>query len=117
MKSLLLKWLINAVALFVVVNVVAGIGVERWQTLLAGALVIGLLNAFIRPLLLIFTLPVNVLTLGLFTLVINGVIFYLAALLVKGFYVAGFWSAFVAALVFSIVSFMLNLMIQPGSRD
>ena len=117
MKSLLLKWLINAVALLVVVNVVAGIGIERWQTLLAGALVIGLLNAFIRPLLLFFTLPVNILTLGLFTLVINGFIFYLAAWLVKGFYLAGFWSAFVAALVFSIVSFMLNFLIQTGSRD
>jgi putative membrane protein len=117
MKTLLLKWLINAVALFVVVNVVAGTGVERWQTLLAGSLVIGLLNAFIRPILLFFTLPVNLLTLGLFTLVINGVIFYLAAWLVKGFYVAGFWSALVAALVFSIVSFILNLLIRPGSGD
>jgi putative membrane protein len=115
-KGLLLKWLVNTMALFVVVNIVAGIGVERWQTMLAGALALGLLNAFFRPILLVLTLPVNVLTLGLFTLVINGLIFYLAAWLIKGFYVAGFWSAFVAALVFSIVSFLLNQLIRPDSR-
>jgi putative membrane protein len=112
-KGLLLKWLVNTMALFVVVNVVAGIGVGRWQTLLVGALALGLLNAFFRPILLLLTLPINVLTLGLFTLIINGLIFYLAAWLIKGFYVAGFWSAFVAALVFSIVSFLLNLLIRP----
>jgi putative membrane protein len=112
-KGLLLKWLVNAMALFVVVNVVAGISVERWQTLLVGALALGLLNAFFRPILLLLTLPINVLTLGLFTLIINGLIFYLAAWMIKGFYVAGFWSAFVAALVFSIVSFLLNLLIRP----
>lgn len=112
MKGLLLKWLVNTMALFVVVNVVSGISVERWQTMLVGALVLGLLNAFFRPLLLILTLPVNLLTLGLFTLVINGLIFYMAAWLVKGFHVTGFWSSFVAALVFSIVSYILNLLIH-----
>jgi putative membrane protein len=115
-KGLLLKWLVNTMALFVVVNVVAGISVERWQTLLVGALALGLLNAFFRPILLLLTLPINVLTLGLFTLIINGLIFYLAAWMIKGFYVAGFWSAFVAALVFSIVSFLLNLLIHADSR-
>lgn len=116
MNGLLLKWLVNAMALFIVVNVVAGISVERWQTLLVGALALGLLNAFFRPLLLLLTLPINVLTLGLFTLIINGMIFYLAAWLIKGFHVAGFWNAFVAALVFSVVSFLLNLLIRPDSR-
>ncbi len=113
MKTLLLKWAINTLALLVVVNVVHGISVARWETLLVGALVIGLLNAFLRPVLFFLTLPVTVVTLGLFTLVLNGIIFYLAAWLVKGFYVTGFWSSFVAALVFSIVSFLLNLVINP----
>ena len=112
MKTILLKWLINAIALFVVVNVVSGISVDRWQTLLAGALVLGLLNAFLRPVLLILTLPVNIVTLGFFTLVLNCLIFYLAAWLVIGFHVTGFWSSFVAALVFSIVSFLLSLFIH-----
>ena len=110
MKSLLFRWGINTLALLVVVNIVPGISVERWETLLVGALVLGLLNTFLRPLLFILTLPVTMVTLGLFTLVLNGVIFYLAAWLVKGFYVTGFWSSFVAALVFSIVSFLLNLL-------
>ncbi len=112
MPGFLLKWLVNTVALFVVVQVVPGVSVARWQTLLAGALVLGLLNAFFRPVLLLFTLPVNVLTLGLFTLVVNALVFYLAAWLVKGFYVTGFWSSFVAALVFSVVSFFLNLLLN-----
>ena len=111
MGELLLKWLVNAMALFIVVHVVPGVSVAKWQTLLAGALVLGLLNAFFRPILIFLTLPVNILTLGLFTLVINGLLFYLAAWLVKGFHVTGFWSSFVAALVFSIVSFMLNFLI------
>lgn len=113
MSGLLLRWLVNAIALFVVVQVVPGVSVARWQPLLAGALVLGLLNAFFRPVLIFLTLPVNVMTLGLFTLVINGLVFYLAAWLVKGFYVTGFWSSFVAALVFSVVSFLLNLLMGP----
>ena len=113
MKTLLLRWTVNTLALLVVVNVVSGISVARWETLLVGALVIGLLNAFLRPVLFFLTLPVTVVTLGLFTLVLNGIIFYLAAWLVKGFYVTGFWSSFVAALVFSVVSFLLNLFIRP----
>jgi len=114
-KTILLKWAINAMALFIVVHLVSGISVDRWQTLLVGALVLGLLNAFLRPVLLFLALPVNILTLGLFTLVVNGLIFYLAAWLVKGFHVTGFWSSFVAALVFSIVSFLLNVLIRPDS--
>jgi putative membrane protein len=112
--GLLVRWGVNSIALFAVVHLVAGVRIERWQSILAGALVIGLLNAFLRPLLILLTLPVNFLTLGLFTLVVNGFIFYLAASLVKGFYVAGFWSAMVSALVFSIVSFFLNLLVDSG---
>lgn len=113
MKGLLLKWLVNSIALFAVAHMVAGISVDRWQTVFAAALVIALLNAFLRPILIFLTLPVTILTLGLFTLVINGFIFFLAAWLVKGFHVAGFGSAFVAALVFSVVSFLLSLLINP----
>jgi len=113
-RYLLVRWGINSIALFAVAHLVAGVSVERWQSVLAGALVIGLLNAFLRPVLILLTLPVNVLTLGLFTLVVNGCVFYLAASLVKGFHVTGFWSAMVAALVFSIVSFFLNMLIDSG---
>lgn len=114
MKGFLLRWLINAISLLAVVHIVAGVSVDRLLTTIIAALVIGLLNAFIRPLLLVLTLPVNVLTLGLFTLVINGCLFYLTAWLVKGFHVTGFWTAFVAALVFSIISWLLNLVIKAN---
>ncbi|SNB46541.1 phage holin family protein [Geobacter sp. DSM 9736] len=111
MREFLLKWLSNAIALLAVAYILPGVSVERWLSLLVAALVIGLLNAFLRPILIFLTLPVNLLTLGLFTLVINGFMFYLAAWLVKGFQVSGFLSAFVAALLFSIISFLLNLLI------
>ncbi len=111
MKELLVKWIVNSTALLVVVHVVSGVTVANWMTVFVAALVLGLLNAFLRPILVLLTLPVTVLTLGLFTLVINAFLFYLAAHLVRGFHVAGFWQAFVAAFVFSVVSFLLNLFI------
>ncbi len=111
MRELLVKWVVNSTALLVVVHIVSGVTVANWTTMFVAALVLGLLNAFLRPFLIILTLPVTVLTLGLFTLVINAFLFYLAAHLVRGFHVAGFWQAFVAAFVFSIVSFLLNIFV------
>jgi len=110
MTQLILKWALNSFALFIVVKLVPGIQIGRFQDLLLAALVIGLLNAFLRPVIIFMTLPVTVLTLGLFTLVINGLMFYLAAQLVTGFQVSGFGAAFVAALFFSLFSFVLNLI-------
>jgi len=111
MVGFLFKWLSNVIALFIVIQFVSGVTVERWQSLFLAGLVIGLLNAFLRPILIFLTLPVNILTLGLFTLVINGFLFYLAALLVSGFSVTGFGSALLAAILFSIISFILNIFI------
>jgi putative membrane protein len=116
MKGFLLKWLINAISLVAVIHVVPGIRTDRWETTAVAALVLGLLNAFLRPLLMLLTLPVNLLTLGLFTLVINGFIFYLAAWLVSGFFVAGYGAAFVGALVFSIISCLLSMLINPEGK-
>jgi len=113
MTRLLLRWVLNAFALFFVMKLVPGIRIDQFSSLLVGALVIGLLNAFLRPIIILLTLPVTLLTLGLFTLVVNGFIFYLAAHLVDGFRVAGFGSAFVAALLFSLISFVLNLIFRP----
>jgi putative membrane protein len=83
-------------------------------SLVAAALVIGLLNTVIRPVIIMLTLPITILSFGLFTLIINGALFYLASRLVDGFHVATFWSAFWAALFFSIVSFILNLILTPA---
>jgi putative membrane protein len=112
MKQLLLRWVLNSFALFFVMKLIPGIRIDRFSDLMLATLVIGLLNAFLRPLILLFTLPVTIATLGLFTLVINGLIFALAALLLRGFHVAGFGTAFVAALLFSVFSFVLNMVFR-----
>jgi len=116
MKGFFIRWLIHGLSLVVVVNIISGIRVDNWQTTAIAALVLGLLNAFLRPILLLFTLPINILTLGIFTLFINAGLFSLASWLVKGFSVAGFWNAFFGALVFSITSGLLNLIFNPD-RD
>ncbi len=110
MTRLILKWALNSCALFFVLKLISGVQIDRFQDLLLATLVIGLLNSFLRPILILLTLPVTVITLGLFTLVINGVIFYLTAHLVAGFHISGFGAAFLAALLFSLFSFILNMV-------
>jgi putative membrane protein len=112
MTRLVLTWILNCFALFFVMKLVPGIRIDHFRDLIWATLVLGLLNAFLRPIVLLFTLPVTILTLGLFTLVINGVMFYLAAHLVDGFRVAGFGTAFLAALLFSMFSFALNVLFR-----
>ncbi len=112
MTQLMLRWVLNAFALFFVMKLLPGIRIDRFGDLMLATLVIGLLNAFLRPLLVLFTLPVTIATLGLFTLVINGLIFALAAALLQGFHVTGFGTAFIAALLFSIFSFILNMVFR-----
>jgi putative membrane protein len=111
--NLLLRWLINAVALLAISYIMRSVYVDNFWTALIVALVLGLLNTLIRPILLLLTLPITLLTLGLFALVINGLLFWLAAQFVVGFYVAGFWSAFLAALLYSIITTLANKLILP----
>ena len=87
---------------------VPGITVASFYSALLAALVLGLVNALIRPILIILTLPVNILTLGLFTLVINALMFWLVSSMVKGFNVSGFWPAFWGALVISVISWIFS---------
>ena len=105
---LLLRWLISALSVIVTAYVVPGVRVANFWTALVAALIIGLINALIRPLILLLTLPVNIVTLGLFTLVINALMFWLASSIVKGFDVANFTAAFLGALVFWLVSWFVN---------
>jgi len=105
---LLVRWLLSALSVIVVAYVVPGVHVTSFWSALIAALVIGLVNALIRPLILLLTLPVNILTLGLFTLVINALMFWLAASIVKGFDVNGFAAAFWGALVYWLVSWVVN---------
>ena len=114
MKNFLIKLFVNLAALFIVIYVLGGVSVDSWRSVIIAALVLGLLNAFLRPAIILLTLPLNVLTLGFLTLVINGLMFYLTSKFVKGFNVISFWNAFWAALLFSVISFLLNVLLSPG---
>lgn len=117
MKHFLLRWLINAVALYAAVALVPGIVAqsENWFSFLWLALIFGLLNALLRPLLKLLTCPLILLTLGLFTLVINTFLFWLSGLIGTrfgvGFTVDGFWPAFWGGLVVSLVSVVLTMLL------
>ena len=122
MRKLLLRWLINGVALYVAAELVPGIHTDGgWQVLAVMALIFGLVNALIRPILKLLTCPLIMLTLGLFTLVINALMLQLAAWLGRqfdlGFYVRNFWSALLGALVISVVSFVLTMLIGDEDED
>jgi putative membrane protein len=111
MLKFLIKWAVSFVALLVVVHLFSGVSAANLTATIVLALVLGLLNTFLRPILGIIALPITVLTLGLFTLVLNGAVFYLATKLVHGIYIASFGSAIWAALLYSLVTFLLNLFI------
>jgi putative membrane protein len=101
---LLIRWIVNTLALLLVVTIVPGFAYRSWVTLAIAAAVLGLLNAVVRPILFVLTLPLTVITLGLFLLVLNAIMLELTAWLVPGFAIDGFWWAIVGALVLSIVS-------------
>jgi putative membrane protein len=101
---LLLRWIISALALLALPYLFSTIQVKDFTSAMIAALVLGLINALIRPILLILTLPINILTLGLLTFVINALLFQFAADLVGGFHVTGFWPALWGSLVYSLIS-------------
>src|SRR3989339_266513 len=108
----LLRWLISATTLMLVAYYMPGISVRSFYAALIAALILGLLNALVRPVLLLLTLPVNILTLGLFTFVVNALMFWFVSSIVKGFYVAGFWPAFWGALVMWLVGWLVNDLLK-----
>jgi putative membrane protein len=114
------SWLINALGLILVSRVVSGIHFEGQGggllgNVLAAAAILGLVNAAIKPLLLLLTLPINLLSLGLFTLVINGGMLWLTSWLVAGFKVGGFWPAVWGALLLSLIGLLINGLLFAGS--
>lgn len=104
----MLKLLLNAMAFYIVAYLVPGVRIVGWQALIVVALVWGILSMILKPILILLTLPVNIMTLGLFTLVINGVLFYLTSKIVPGFMVDGMGTAIVASIVLSLVSWFLS---------
>ena len=108
---MLVTWLINAVALLAVPYLLHSVQIDSFGAALIAALVLGLVNTLVRPVLVVLTLPVTLLSLGLFIFIINGLMFWAVAHLVSGFHVAGFWSAVGGALLYSIVSWALSTLL------
>jgi putative membrane protein len=108
---LLLTWLINAAALMALPYLMHSVTVTDFGSALIAALLLGLVNTLIRPVLVLLTLPVTLVSLGLFILVINAFLFWLVAQMVGGFHVAGFGSAFLAAILYSIISWALSTLL------
>jgi len=113
---LLVVWLINAIALLAVAYVMPSIHVESFAAALVAAVVLGLVNAVIRPILILLTLPATLLTLGLFIFVINGLLFWLVGTYLKGFEVGGFWAGMGGAIIYSVVSWALSAVLLPQRR-
>ncbi len=112
----LLKVLVNAFAIYFVAQIVPGIEVASLWTAVGAGLVLGLLNAIVRPILILLTLPVTLVSLGLFLFVLNAFCLWLTALLVTGFEVHGFWTAVFGALLVSLVSWILNAFVSDKGR-
>ncbi|MFI4940957.1 MAG: phage holin family protein [Burkholderiales bacterium] len=108
---LLLIWLINAVALFALPYLMESVRIDSFSVALLAALILGLVNTLIKPILILLTLPVTLLTLGLFIFVINGLLFWAVAHFVAGFHVAGFMSAVGGALLYSIISWAISTLL------
>lgn len=108
MLSMILKWLVFALIIMFVGWIIPGFDVQNIWAALIAVVVIALINAFIKPLILLLTLPINILTLGIFTLVINALLFMFAAYLVPGINVDGFWSALLASILISVFSIGLS---------
>ena len=111
MRGLVIRWLVSAAALYLTSLVVRGIEVQGVGSLFFAAATIGILNAVVRPLILLLTLPLNIVTLGLFTLVVNAAMLKLASEVVRGFEVHGFWSALGGWLLLSLFTFLINVVI------
>jgi putative membrane protein len=116
MKNYLIKTLVNAIGLLTAAYFITGIRIENYRSALLAALILALLNAFLKPLLIVITLPINILSLGFFTLLINTFMLYISSKLVAGFVIEGFWSAFFGALCLSAVSFLLNVFVGNSTK-
>jgi putative membrane protein len=117
MMRLLLVWIINAAALFLLQYVFPWVSVGSFKAALIAALVLGLINTLIRPVLVILTLPVTLLTLGLFIFVINGLLFWWVGSFVEGFHVGGFWSGVFGAIVYSLISWLLASLLLSKKKS
>lgn len=112
MIAILVHWFIAAAILLVVAKIIPGIEIDGWGSALIGAIVLGLVNAFVRPFLVFFTFPITLVTLGLFLLVINALMLALVAGLVPGIRIAGFGSALIGSLLLSFLNLLLGTLLR-----
>ncbi len=108
MMLLLLKWVIMAASIMLAAYIIPGVVVKGFFAALWAALFIGIINVLVKPFLILITLPINILTLGLFTFVINALLVLLASSIIKGFEVKGFWVAMLFSIVLSLINFVLG---------
>lgn len=112
MKEVIAKILVNGAALMFTANLIDGIYVDGWGAVFIAAIILGIVNAIIRPILLVLTLPLNVFTLGLFTFVVNGLVLKTVSSVVSGFDIVGLWPAIIGSVILSVVSTVLNWLIS-----
>jgi putative membrane protein len=112
MFRILIHWLVNATAVYVTAHMLPGIGIKSFGAALIVALVLGLINVLIKPVLVFFSIPFLIVTLGLFMLVINALMLQLASLLVDGFAVQSFWWAMLGSLCISVVAWLMNAVLN-----
>jgi putative membrane protein len=116
MLTLIARWIINAAALLLVAYLYPGVMVQTFFAALIAALVLGLVNAVVRPILVLLTLPVTILTLGLFLFVVNALLFWLVAEIVQGFRVTGFVAALIGSLLYSVITLVTSWLLFPRRR-
>ena len=116
MRGILIRWLILTAAIMFASYIIEGIQVKSFFSALFAAAVLGILNAFFRPILIVLTLPINILSLGLFTFIINAMLLKIASGVISGFEVYGFWSAVFGSLLISVVSWILSSFISKRGR-
>lgn len=116
MKGLLVKWVILTIAIMCASYMIDGIVVRSFSSAFFAAAILGILNAFFRPFLILLTLPINILTFGLFTFVINAFLLKMVSGVISGFYVFGFWSAVFGSLAISVVNWVLTSFVNDRGR-
>lgn len=109
---MILRWIINAAILFFIAFLYPDVIISNYYIALIVVLVLGMINVFIKPLVVLLTLPINILTLGLFTFIINGFLFWFVSTFIKGFDVTNFWAAVIGALLYSIISWFITELLD-----
>jgi putative membrane protein len=117
MPGILIRWILIALAVLIVPKIVSGVTVDDTGSALLAAAILGILNAFVRPVLIILTLPLTIVSLGFFILVINALLFWLVASLDFGVHVSGFWASFLAAIIISIASWVASYVVTGGGGE